>query len=92
MEEMHFHQVDVPPLQLMLTAARHFGLTPDEAWQAASDALDASGGDAYAAEYLDELSGVLARRIIAKERRTIADRRGIRRADERSLSDERGRG
>ena len=80
MEEMHFHEVDAPPLQLILPAATHFGLTPDEAWQAASDALDARGGDAYAPEYLDELSGVLARRIIAKERRAMAERRGIRRA------------
>jgi hypothetical protein len=80
MEEMHFEQVDAPPLQLMLTAAKLFGLTAGEAWQAASDALDASGGDAYAPEYLDELSGVLARRIVAKERRTIAERCGIRRA------------
>jgi hypothetical protein len=80
MEEMHFHQVDAPPLQLMLAVSEDFGLTPGEAWQAASDALDASGGDAYAPEYLDELSGVLARRIIAKERDAIAERRGIRRA------------
>jgi hypothetical protein len=90
MEEMHFHQLDAPPLPVILAAAERFGLTGDEVWRAAGDALEASGGDAHASGYRDELVTVLALRIIAKERRQVAARRGIRLPDEPSVAEEPG--
>jgi hypothetical protein len=84
MEEMHFHQLAAPPLPLIMAAAERFGLTSDEVWRAAGDALEASGGDAHAPGYRDELVAVLALRILAKERRVIAAERGIRLPDEPS--------
>jgi len=87
MEEMHFHGVAAPALPSILAAARCFGLSGDEAWEAANEALDATGGDAHAAEYADELAGALARRILAESRRRIALRRGIPLADERTTFD-----
>lgn len=89
MEEMHFHQLDAPPLPVILAVAEDFGLTGDEVWQAAGEALEVSGGDAHAPDYRDELVTVLALRILAKERRVIAARRGIQLADEPSLSEDR---
>ena len=51
-------------------------------WETANEALDATGGDAHATEYADELAGALARRILGETRRSIARRRGIRLADD----------
>jgi hypothetical protein len=82
MEEMHFHQVDAPPLPAVLAAAEHFGLTGDEAWRAAGDALELCGGDAHAPGYRDELVAVLALRVLAKARRRVAAQRGILLPDE----------
>jgi hypothetical protein len=82
MEEMHFHQLYAPSLPVIMAAAEGFGLTSDEVWQAAADALETSGGDAHAPGYRDELVAVLALRILAKERRVIAAERGIRLPDE----------
>ena len=82
MEEMNFHDVAAPTLPGMLAAARCFGLSGAQVWETANEALDATGGDAHATEYADELAGALARRILFENRRSIARRRGIRLADE----------
>jgi hypothetical protein len=78
MEEMNFHDVAAPGLPGILAAAQCFGLSDAQVWEAANEALDATGGDAHAPEYADELAGALARRILAQTRRSIARRRGIR--------------
>jgi hypothetical protein len=82
MEEMNFHDVAAPGLPGILAAAKCFGLSAAQVWETANEALDATGGDAHATEYADELAGALARRILAENRRSIARRRGIRLADE----------
>jgi hypothetical protein len=82
MEEMHFHGVADPALPRILAAARCFGLSDEQVWQTANEALDATEGDAYADEYADEVAGALARRILAESRRRIARRRGMRLPDE----------
>jgi hypothetical protein len=87
MEEMHFHDVAAPALPSILAAARCFGLSGDQVWEAANEALDATWGDAHAVEYADEVAGALARRILAENRRRIARRRGIPLADERTTLD-----
>jgi hypothetical protein len=63
----------IPPLQAMLEAARQFGLTHDEVWQTVDASLHGAGNDATIGEYLDELAGALARRILSKQRRIPAD-------------------
>jgi hypothetical protein len=55
-------------LQVMLKSARRFGLSEREAWQAVDDTLVAVGWDATISDYLDELAGTLARRILMSER------------------------
>jgi hypothetical protein len=52
------------PLRAIFDAARRFGLTEDEAWQAFDDALAGVGTDATVHEYLEELTGELAPRIL----------------------------
>jgi hypothetical protein len=91
MEEMHFHQLYAPPLPVIMAAAERFGLTSDEVWQAAADALETSGGDAHDPGYREELVTVLALRIIGKHRRAVAGRRGVRVAGEPSLPRDRDR-
>ena len=87
MEEMHFHDVAAPALPRILAAATCFGLSGDQVWETASEALRATDGDAHAAEYADEVAGALARRILADNRRRIARRRGIALADEPPAAD-----
>jgi hypothetical protein len=55
-------------LQSMFDSARRFGLSEEAAWRAVDDALLAVGTAAPVSEYLDELAGVLARRILVSER------------------------
>lgn len=55
-------------VQSILQSARRFGLSEAAAWGAMDDALLAVGTDATVAEYFDELTGRLARRILVSER------------------------
>jgi hypothetical protein len=55
-------------LQVMFKSARRFGLSEPEAWEAVDDTLVAVGRDATISDYLDELAGTLARRILTSER------------------------
>jgi len=68
MWEMDRDQMVASPLQEMTRAARDFGLTSGEVLGAMNEALCLTGTDVPVSEYLDELSGLLARRILGKER------------------------
>jgi hypothetical protein len=64
-------------LQAIFQGARSFGLSEEEAWWTADDVLYAVGPDATVSEYLDELTGAMARRILATARQTTSkERRG----------------
>jgi hypothetical protein len=63
------HPVTAPP-QAIFDGARHFGLTYEEVWRAFDESLAEVGGDATVDEYLQELTGELARRILHKQRHT----------------------
>jgi hypothetical protein len=71
MRETDLHNTAVPSLKSIFAASVAFGLSEREAW-AATDAAAAAAArsDATLPEYVDELTGVLARAILAKERRT----------------------
>jgi hypothetical protein len=64
-----------PPLQAVFDGAKRFGLSDQEVWRAFDDCLDETGSDASVAEYLDELTGELARRILCKQRRVPPEER-----------------
>jgi hypothetical protein len=72
----------IPPLQAIFDSARRFGLSDAEIWQAFDESLDETGGDATVADYVQELTGELARRILWKQRCSAAE-------DRRALSRER---
>jgi len=60
-------------LHAILEAARRFGLTDDEVWQALNDSLDAARADATVGECRCDLVEALARRILDKERQSRDD-------------------
>jgi hypothetical protein len=64
-----------PTLHAVFDGAKRFGLSDEEVWRAFDDSLDETGADASVAEYLDELTGELARRILCKQRRTPHEER-----------------
>jgi hypothetical protein len=75
------HQA-IPPLQAIFDGARRFGLSDAEVWRAFDESLDEAGPDATVADYVHELTGELARRILWKHRCSAAE-------DRRALSRER---
>ena len=78
---MDFGYQPIPPFQAIFDGARRFGLSDAEAWQAFDDSLDQAGPDATVADYVEELTGKLARRILWKQQRGSAagDRRAVSR-------------
>ena len=64
---MHSNSI-AAPVQAVFDSARHFGLDDDEVLRTFDEALWIVGEDATMSEYLSELSGTLAKRILAKER------------------------
>jgi hypothetical protein len=62
----------IPPLHAIFDGARRFGLSDEEVWGTFDDCLDEAGADATVFEYLSELTGELARRILQKQRRSPA--------------------
>jgi hypothetical protein len=68
MERMDLNSTTATPLQAVFESARQFGLSDDQILQTFDEALVAVGEDATVSEYIDELSGTLARRILARER------------------------
>ena len=71
---MHSDHTPIPQLQAVFEGAKRFGLTEDEAWRALDDSLDKVGRNATVSEYLDELVGTLASRILSKQRRGASER------------------
>jgi hypothetical protein len=66
----------IPPLQAVFDGARRFGLTDAEVWQTFDDSMAEAGPDATISDYVHELTGELARRILNKQRRTSEARPG----------------
>jgi hypothetical protein len=60
----------LPPLQAVFDGARRFGLTDAEVWRAFDESLAEACPDATVSDYVHELTGELARRILHKQRRT----------------------
>jgi hypothetical protein len=58
----------IPPLQAIFDGAKRFGLNDAEVWQAFDESVDEVGADATLSEYLQQLTGELARRILHKQR------------------------
>jgi hypothetical protein len=75
MGEMYSDHPPIPPLQAIFECATRFGLTEDEVWRAIDESLYEVGRDATVSEYLEELVGALAGRILAKERHTASKER-----------------
>jgi hypothetical protein len=66
----------IPPLQAVFDGARRFGLTDAEVWQTFDESMAEAGPDATISDYVHELTGELARRILHKQRRTSEARPG----------------
>jgi hypothetical protein len=71
---MLVHEMDFEPfaptsMRAMFDGARKFGLSDDAVWETIDGVLLAVGGEATLAEYLDDVSGALAARILAEQRR-----------------------
>ena len=73
MREMNRDQMVASPLQDLTSAAIDFGLSSDEILVAMDEALHLTGTDVLVSDYLDGLSGLLARRILMKERDARGD-------------------
>jgi hypothetical protein len=70
MAEMDYEYPVAPTLQEIFEGAKGFGLSDDEIWRTVNKSQYLAGPDATVPEYLDELAGALAHRIVIKERRT----------------------
>ena len=76
MPEMEFDFPAAPTLQELFEGAKGFGLNDDEIWRTVNESQYWAGPDATIPEYLDELAGALAHRIVIKERRRSRSREG----------------
>jgi hypothetical protein len=65
---MYSDHARIPPLRAIFEAAKRFGLTEDEAWRAVDESLYEAGRDATLSDYLEDLTGALAERILTKQR------------------------
>ena len=70
MAEMDYDYPTAPTLQEIFKGAKDFGLHDEEIWRTVDQAQHWAGPDATIPEYLDELAGALAQRIVIKERRS----------------------
>jgi hypothetical protein len=70
---MDYDYPAAPTLQEMFEGAKGFGLRDEEIWRTVSDTQRWAGPEATVPEYLDELAGALAQRIVIKERRNRSD-------------------
>jgi hypothetical protein len=75
MAEMNYDYPATPTFQEIFEGAKGFGLQDDEIWRTVNEAQHWAGPDATVPEYLDELAGALAHRIVIKERRSRSDER-----------------
>jgi len=67
---MYSDHARIPPLRAIFEAAKRFGLTEDEVWRAVDESLYEAGRGATISEYLEDLTGALAQRILSKQRHT----------------------
>ena len=65
---MHSNSATATPVRAVFEAARQFGLTDDDVLNTLDETLWTVSEDATVSEYLDELNGKLARRILIRER------------------------
>jgi hypothetical protein len=65
----------IPRLEAVFDGARRFGLSEGEVWRAFDESLAEVGADATVEQYVGELTGELARRILHKQRRTPSEER-----------------
>jgi hypothetical protein len=65
----------IPPLQSLFDGAKRFGLNEAEVWQAFEDSVDEVGADATLSEYVQQLTGELARRILQRQRCSPSEER-----------------
>jgi hypothetical protein len=72
MEDMYSDNTPIPQLRAIFEGAQRFGLSEDEAWRAVDGCLHVVGTEATIAEYLDELTAALARRILCAERQSAS--------------------
>jgi hypothetical protein len=76
MREMYsYDDTPMAGLQAIFEGARSFGLSEEDAWRTADDVLYALGTDVTVAEYLEVLSGALARGILDTARQTAPSER-----------------
>jgi hypothetical protein len=66
---MSAHHAPTAPLQAIFDAAKQFGLTEDEVWQAVNECFRDADFDATVGDCLDDLVIALARRILAAANR-----------------------
>jgi hypothetical protein len=66
--------MSMSPLQATFEAARHFGLTDDEAWHTLEASLYDACDEDTMSELHDELVAALAARILAKQRASVPSR------------------
>jgi hypothetical protein len=76
MSEMEPDHHEVPPPHAVFDGAKQFGLTDGEVLVAINECLYEVGTDASVAEFLDSLTGGLARDILAKEQRAHSRQQG----------------
>jgi hypothetical protein len=74
MREMYSDSDDTPTagLRAIFQGARSFGLSEEDAWRTVDDVLHYLGTDATVADYLDELTGAMARGILSTARQQTA--------------------
>jgi hypothetical protein len=73
MEDFETDYSAIAPLRAILDGAKQFGLTDAEILEIVDACAAEVGGDASVVELLDELTGALARNVVAKEQRVLLD-------------------
>ena len=68
MERMDSNSKTATPLTAVFESARQFGLSDKDVLRTFDETLWTVGEDATMSEFLEELSGTLARSILARER------------------------
>jgi ABC-type nitrate/sulfonate/bicarbonate transport system ATPase subunit len=72
MRDMYSDDTPMAGLQAIFEGAKSFGLSEEDFWRTVDDSLHEVGMDATVSEYLDELTGAMARRILATARQTAS--------------------
>jgi hypothetical protein len=75
MREMNSDDTPMAGLQAIFQGARSFGLSEEDAWRTVDGVLLAVGTEATVAEYLDELTAALARRIVSTAKHNASKER-----------------